>query len=300
MTEKDVIDMELINYVNRIKKAYTHDGIFHGDDVFAAALLKLVNSDLQIDRGHEVPEQFDGLVFDIGYGPYDHHQPDKEIRKNGVPYASFGLLWRELGAELVGEQQAMRFDQTFVQIIDETDNTGRPNLISSVISEMNPLYHSQEESDAAFAQAVEFAQVILRNKIRSMRYEQACFDKVSKLIEECEDHILFMQQVMPWKRAVHGKDITFVIYGSLRGGYNVQAVPTDMDPRKPKLPFPEEWCGVSAETLQTVSGIAGLTFCHRDGFLCATKDIASAYQVANTTLAYRQKKVRKDGCTIDL
>lgn len=78
--------------------AMTHGGKFHADDVFSAALLRLLRPDIRIHRGFQVPEAFEGLVFDIGLGPFDHHQQDAPVRENGVPYAAFGLLWREFGA----------------------------------------------------------------------------------------------------------------------------------------------------------------------------------------------------------
>ena len=64
--------------------AFTHGGKFHADDVFSAALLLHFNPKLTIQRGNCVPEEFDGIVFDIGRGEYDHHQKDSRIRENGV------------------------------------------------------------------------------------------------------------------------------------------------------------------------------------------------------------------------
>ena len=52
--------------------AFTHGGKFHADDVFSAALLLHFNPQLTIQRGNRVPEDFDGIVFDIGRGEYDH------------------------------------------------------------------------------------------------------------------------------------------------------------------------------------------------------------------------------------
>lgn len=83
--------------------AFTHGGKFHADDVFSAALLLYLNPEIVITRGNRVPEDFDGIVFDIGRGRYDHHQKDSRVRENGVPYAAFGLLWEELGEQSSGK-----------------------------------------------------------------------------------------------------------------------------------------------------------------------------------------------------
>ena len=76
---------------------FTHAGKFHADDVFATALLQILRPDIRITRGFVVPEDFDGIVYDIGFGMFDHHQEPRETRANGTPYAAFGLLWRVLG-----------------------------------------------------------------------------------------------------------------------------------------------------------------------------------------------------------
>lgn len=62
-------------------KAFTHGGIFHADDVFSAALLRMMNPDIFIERGNQVPDGYDGLVFDIGGGAFDHHQEDRRVRE---------------------------------------------------------------------------------------------------------------------------------------------------------------------------------------------------------------------------
>lgn len=91
---------------------------------FSAALLLYLNPEITITRGNQVPENYEGLVFDIGRGQYDHHQKDSRIRDNGVPYAAFGLLWEKLGPEILGEELALKFDESFVQPLDINDNTG--------------------------------------------------------------------------------------------------------------------------------------------------------------------------------
>ena len=80
---------------------FTHAGKFHADDVFATALLQILRPDIEITRGFTVPDDFDGIVYDVGFGMFDHHQEPRETRPNGVPYAAFGLLWRVLGPGLV-------------------------------------------------------------------------------------------------------------------------------------------------------------------------------------------------------
>lgn len=50
--------------------AMTHGGKFHADDVFSAALLKIVNPQINIVRTFQIPDDFNRIVFDIGAGKY--------------------------------------------------------------------------------------------------------------------------------------------------------------------------------------------------------------------------------------
>ena len=86
------------------KGCVTHSSRFHADDVLSAALLKIsgVIPDVSvIQRVGRVPQDFDGLAFDIGGGEFDHHQHNARVRPNGNKYAAFGLLWNAVGVEYI-------------------------------------------------------------------------------------------------------------------------------------------------------------------------------------------------------
>jgi len=119
-------------------KGFTHGGKFHADDVFSTALLQIVRPDIQVTRGFVVPDDFDGIVYDVGGGMFDHHQEPRETRPNGVPYAAFGLLWQVLGAQLVGEHQARLLDENFIQPLDLNDNYRRAELPGRCHRQLQP------------------------------------------------------------------------------------------------------------------------------------------------------------------
>ncbi len=54
----------------------THSGTFHADEVLATVILEKVLGDITVCRTFKVPEQLanDSIVYDIGFGKYDHHQ----------------------------------------------------------------------------------------------------------------------------------------------------------------------------------------------------------------------------------
>ena len=68
---------------------FTHAGKFHADDVFATALLQILRPDIKITRGFTVPDDFDGIVYDIGFGMFDHHQEPREFRQSGILHFDF-------------------------------------------------------------------------------------------------------------------------------------------------------------------------------------------------------------------
>lgn len=269
-----------------LKEGFTHGGIFHADDVFSTALLEILNPDIKIYRGFTVPKDFTGIVYDVGRGVFDHHQNDKKIRENGVPYAAFGLLWEVYGARILGDENAKRFDEEFIQPLDLADNTGSKNMLSQIIADKNSCWNEKQEvtSDRNFFEAVQLAKEILKNRFRQILAAQEAYATVRKLAEKNRGQILYLEPVMPWKEAVKGLDIVYVIYASNRGGYCIQAVPEDEEALMLKKPFPEKWRGLTSEELQKITGIKGFLFCHGSGFLCSAENLEQAEVIAETAL----------------
>ena len=203
-------------------RGFTHGGQFHSDDVFSTAFLRILNPGIKVERGFEVPEDFDGIVYDIGRGEFDHHQKDKEYRENGCPYAAFGLLWRAYGSDFAGEEEARLFDEKFIQPLDMSDNTGCDNLLADIISEFNPGWDSKEPHDTCFWKAVDMAEVILRNHFESVEGIQRGKVIVQQAMRDSDGKILVLSVYAPWKSEVIGSGYQFVVYPSNRGGYSIQ------------------------------------------------------------------------------
>lgn len=255
--------------------ALTHGGKFHADDVFSAALLNLVQPGITIRRVFEVPEDFDGLVFDIGRGKFDHHQTNAEIRENGVPYAAFGLLWRELGTQVLqpgcgpedAPAEASRFDEHFIQPLDADDNTGCGNQLAGVIAAFNPVWDSDRSPDECFTEAVAFAGTILRKKIEGIFSTHRAKSLVTNALATEKDRIVVLPHFAPWKGILVPSDAMFVVYPSRRGGFDAQVIPESLDSDMAKCDFPQEWAGKENAELQKISGLKTLRFCHKGRFL---------------------------------
>ena len=203
-------------------RAFTHGGKFHADDVFSTALLKILRPDIKVTRGFVVPDNFDGIVYDVGGGMFDHHTEPRETRPNGVPYAAFGLLWRVLGAGLVGEHQARLLDENFIQPLDLNDNTGEPNSLADAIGSFNPVWDSKDDPDECFWRAVPFAQTVLENEIAAANAVNRADAAVQRAYKNARDGIVVLPGYMPWKNGLYKTDALFVVYPSQRGGYSAQ------------------------------------------------------------------------------
>lgn len=275
---EEVISMERLTKakLETIDKAYTHGGVFHADDVFSTALLELASPSINIVRTFKVPEDAE-LAFDIGEGKYDHHQEGSDVRENGIPYAAFGLLWRDLGAELLGsEEEAKLFDQNFVQIIDLTDNTGEPNALSSAISSFNPTWEDgPERADERFREAVEFAFQILVNHIRRVEGKLRARLIVEGALHSSDTGIVLLPQFAPWHDVLIPSEAKFVIFPSQRGGFNLQVIPVDFGTQVPKIQLPEKWL---------TDLPPGCTFVHKGLFLAAFDTKENAINAARMLL----------------
>ncbi len=122
---------------------YTHDGIFHADDVFATALLSMMADDIAVTRGPDtnLPEdKSNWIIYDVGGGELDHHSPENKIN-NGthpdtdIPYAACGLVWKKYYREILEAQSCpeeyydlvyTRLESSLILGIDAADNGYNP------------------------------------------------------------------------------------------------------------------------------------------------------------------------------
>ena len=283
--------MELLEEIKKKDaKAFTHGGKFHADDVFSAALLLYINPEIVISRGNKVPEDFDGIVFDIGRGRYDHHQKDSRVRENGVPYAAFGLLWEALGKEILGEELAEKLDESFIQPLDINDNTGEKNELATLIGNFNPPWDAKGGSDEAFFQAVSVAGMILENKFERYRGNARADQRVEQVLEEHnpKDRILVLPEFIPCQKALAETEIAFVIFPSNRGGYCIQPQKREYSMNY-KGSFPSQWLGLEGEELVKETGLSSAVFCHKGGFLMTVGELEDAKAACKKALEVYQE-----------
>lgn len=289
--------------------AATHSGSFHADEVLAAAALRLANPALTIVRTRD-QEQLDaadilfdvGRVYDRAACRFDHHQLEyREARENGIPFSSFGLIWRELGQELCGSAAAaQRVDRSLVQGVDAVDcgialyrETPPASLlsISSIIGGFNPGWQdvtSMEARNEAFERAVAWASAVLQNTIREARGLEAARGVVAQGCLMENGRLLLLENGVPWKEAVLGSSgyaqLLYVISPDTQTKWHVHTVPDLAGSFSNRKPLPAAWAGLDGEELDQVTGLKGCIFCHRGRFVAGHGTRDGALEMARLAL----------------
>lgn len=287
------LNFELVDSIESAD-AITHSGNFHADEIFATVILaRIFEKEGKILHVYRIND-FKGnvppnvIVYDIGGGEYDHHQiGGNGIRKNGIPYSSFGLIWKTFGEKLVTERSVWTtIDKQLVQGIDAIDNGmitknfDKYTLlsVSSIISSFAPTWNSTMSMNEAFIDAVNFANVIFNNICISA---QATFDSkeiIEEAIGKAKNHIMVLDEFVSWQYHLmtssneKSKDIWFVVFPSLRVGWNAQTVPVSFGSFEARKTFPLRWSGLLKNDLKEVSGVKTAYFCHKKGFIIGAED----------------------------
>lgn len=280
----------------------THNGNFHADDVFSIAVVKHVLPAFKLVRTRDktLIENAD-IVIDVGgeYNPdlgrFDHHQRGGAgERENGIPFSSFGLVWKKYGLMLCDNNQAVadRVDAGLVSTIDAIDcghveGVQQGISLSQTISMYNPTWEESPEFDACFDEAVEFASRMLTRFIASASASVNAKAIVAKAIENAEDpRLIVLEKYTPWKKTVHllSSEALYVMYPSHSGQWILQTVPVEPGSFEDRKPLPKAWAGLSDEAFQKETAIDDAVFCHNGLFIAGTKSYASTMQLASMAL----------------
>jgi uncharacterized UPF0160 family protein len=294
-----------------------HSGSFHADDVFAVAALKMYIKILSDDtrcgpytarviRTRDTEEiAAAGYRVDVGESydrdtfSFDHHQP-LDPRENGIPYASFGLIWKGFGCALCGRDSevAKIVEKKLVYSIDMQDNGAKAIAtregvgqveaftISSLIGIHNPVWDEEEDPDEAFDDVVVLAEIIIR---RMIRYAQSAVKAKTVLCDAIEKDInapyIVLEQDLPWEEIIHEfapKTLLYVIYRRKTGRWQIKCVEDDSVHRKS---LPEEWAGLQGEDFAAKTGVKTATSCHKERFTAIAQTREDAIQLAELAIS---------------
>lgn len=280
----------------------THSGNFHADDVFSIAALKQVIPSFNLIRTRDKALIADAdIVVDVGgeydaeTGRFDHHQRGGAgERENGIPYSSFGLIWKKYGVEICqgNHEVANSVDAGLVSTIDAIDcghveGVSKGISLSQTISMFNPTWQEDSHFDSCFDEAVDFAARVLTRFIASANGGISAKSIVAEAIENAEDpRVIVLHQYTPWKRTVHAlsKEALYMVYPSDTGQWRIQAVPVELGSFEDRKSLPALWAGLSDQALKDVTGIDDAMFCHNGLFIAGAESFESVMKMAAMAL----------------
>ena len=300
----------MIKIVNKEQQAncITHSGTMHADEVFSTAFLEMYLKDVRIYRTNYIDNskvQENTIIYDVGRGKYDHHQPEAAKRENDITYCSFGLLWKEYGKEFLKNYDIKYVDEVWngidkdlVEYIDADDNGQFPKIeapykvktLPGIIKLFNPSYDSGEDESEQFLAACEVAKAIFKEEILYINGKVIAEEELKEELKDITDEkYIILDKFLPYEDTILGDEkynnLLFVAYPSNRGGYAIKVIPKSTEDKTARQSFPEEWAGLEGEELELISGIDGLTFCHTARFIVSCRDIDTVYNVFNKIIA---------------
>jgi uncharacterized UPF0160 family protein len=276
----------------------THNGNFHADDVFSIAVLKNIFPSFNLIRTRKLDLlAMADIVIDVGgeydadTGRFDHHQRGGAgQRENGIPYSSFGLVWKKYGLEICqGNQEvANSVDAGLVSTIDAIDCGHVEGIykgisLSHTISMFNPTWEEDSQFDDCFNEAVVFASRMLTRFIASATGGINAKDILAKAIDNAEDpKLIVLEKYIPWKKTVHAlsADALYMIYPSQSGQWIVQTVPVEPGSFEDRKPLPKSWAGLSDDIFKEAIGIDDAMFCHNGLFIAGAESFESIIKMA--------------------
>ena len=293
-------------------KCATHNKIFHADDVCGTATCDLLGMITSLVRTRDyLTIKSADIVIDVGYvydpdrGRYDHHQEGGAgSRSNGIPYASFGLVWKHYGEELCGSAEIAKIvDAHLVQAVDATDcgvdlyaklvyEGAAPCTVSDILWNFNPDSDKQptaQDFDNQFTLAVEMAKTIIKNEIRQAGGCLKANGIIAKAFQEANDRRVLVLNCFCSRRdwqeaAVKIETALFVIFPSESGQWSVQAVPVARGFSAVRRKFPAAWAGKRDRELSAITGVLGAFFCHNAGFVAMANSKEGALKLAELAL----------------
>ena len=219
------------------------------------------------------------------------------MRNNGIPYASFGLVWKEYGQALTGNIESAKFiDEQLVQGIDGADN-GVLNKVADngvycysvidIISSMRKTWEETHTMDEAFMDAVNMATIILERMLaHAQSYAQAQDILETAYVQSVDKQIIDIGTEYPgwYELMANHPEPLFVVYQREDGKWSAKAVRSNPIEFAARKPFPEAWAGLRDEELQQISGVVDAIFCHNGRFIAVAQSRAGVIELAQKAI----------------
>lgn len=298
---------------NEEVRLITHNGIFHADEVIATYILKTVYPNSKVIRTRDkniIDLTENSIVYDVGLGSFDHHQQQKVLRSNDIPYAAAGLIWREFGSEFiskkvsVGEEISLNdaytlfnnIDKNIIQGVDALDNgfdiglnENRVSVLSlpQIVSSFNSNW-DDEGYQGEFSQALELVTNIFEKEFK----RELSKIKALKVVREAfnnrrQKEIINLKGFVPWQEHLlsidKNEEVLFITFPQ-NNEYRIQTIPVEIGSFNARKPLPLAWAGKTSEALNKSIGIDDAVFAHPNRFIAGAKSLESIQKMAKIAI----------------
>lgn len=285
----------------------THDGVFHTDELLAVATLELYLD----GKPHEIIRTRDraiidsadyvvdvGGVYDHATHRYDHHQGGGAgARENGIPYSSFGLVWKHYGEAISGSSAVARaIDEQIGYPVDMGDNgfdyyglirqDTEPLILQFVTAKFRPTWNSATtHHDERFSELLVFIRRFLQLAIEVEQDNLEGGRFVDAIYEKTEDkRIIVLDKPYPWHDvlAAHPEPLYVVKPKSVGTHWEVECVRDNPYGFENRKPLPEAWAGhlEGDGVLAEITGVSDVVFCHNRRYVAVTRSKEGALRLA--------------------
>ena len=289
MSFKKYKNIQLTNQIDEVN-CITHSGKFHVDDVISTVFLSKILKKVILLRISTIENKNleNKIVYDIGFGEFDHHQKNRNgKRENGIYFSSIGLLWQKFGKKYLEKLRVKNINKTFeymdkelIQYIDATDNMQIEYLENKIspdfIKLCNPEWNENISEDEAFLHALKLADEFWEVYLKHAIAEVEAIDIILNRINNCKDCYLIFDKEMPYRKAIklsNNDKLKYIIFKSRREGYDIRTI---CDSRKFKKELVQAKDINAARKLTNINDLIYVDI-HRK--LCCTKTLESAIQL---------------------
>ena len=292
-------------------KLVTHDGSFHADDIFAAAALSIMLSnkgetfEIIRTRDQKIINNAD-YVFDLGriykenLNRFDHHQTGGAGEREGIPYSSFGLVWKKFGGEITGNKKITDIiERKLVMPVDVNDNgvdlykNNFPNIfpytLQDVFAIFSPTAFEDLDKNKQFMEALAWAKEILQREIKKAKDQIEIAKIIRNFFKKTKDKKLIIidkpkvSRFEIWDALQNFLEPLFVVYGD-KEDWSIVAMRKEKNSFGSRKNFPISWGGLSYKDLQKITGVSNAVFCHRALFMAVAKSKEGAVKLAQLAI----------------
>ena len=304
----------MIQLFKKKKTIVAHNGSFHADDIFACSVLSLYldkkkksyriirtrNEKIISDADYVVDV---GGVHDDETNRFDHHQPGGAgKRENGIPYASFGLVWKKFGPLLVKDEEIINdIDRRIAQPVDAIDNgisISEPTECGlcdygtyGVIGAYQNTWKEAGDVQAQiknFLKLVEFFKDVLQREIERSAHRLEMIDVIQKIYDTAENKKILE---IPYNVTVGSlirvldkhKEVMFIVCRS-NTNWKALAMRKEACSFENRKSLPTHWGGKRGNELADATGVDDALFCHNALWMAVAGSKEGAHALAQLAL----------------